>query len=110
MARSCNRLMIGKAYWKSLGLSTVLYATEITESTETDLKQLQIVDNYVYRAILQTPKYAAISALRSEVGASSAIDRDVKTKILFAKHLLEENRNELCRNIFLKELESDDTK
>ena len=34
----------------------------------------------------------------------------MKIKILFAKHLLKENRNELTINIFIKEFENDDTK
>lgn len=29
IARSCNRLMIGKTYWKGLGLATVLYGADI---------------------------------------------------------------------------------
>ena len=50
--------------------------------------KLQVIENSVYRSILQAPKYIANSALRGEVGASSSRARDAKIKILFAKHLL----------------------
>ncbi len=59
----------------------------------------------MYRTILQLPTYTANSAIRGDIGASSCYARDMKIKILFAKHLLKENRNELIRNIFLKEFE-----
>ena len=105
MARSCNRLLIGKNYWKSLGLSSVLYAAEVLEFTEAELLQLQVTENSVYRSILQAPKYIANGALRGEVGASSSRARDAKIKILFAKHLLKDKRNYLNKTILLREIE-----
>ena len=88
MARSCNRLLIGKNYWKSLCLFSVLCAAEVIEFSESDLLQLQVIENSVYRSILQAPKYIAAGALRGEVGASTCRARDAKTKILYAKHLI----------------------
>ena len=105
IARSCNRLMIGKTFWKGLGLATVLYGAELIDYTEKDLICLQRIENAVYRTILQVPTYTASSALRGEVGATSAKARDMKIKILFSKHLLEENRNQLIKEIFLLEYE-----
>ena len=106
MARSCNRLLIGKNYWKSLGLSSVPYAAEVLEFTEAELLQIQVIENSVYRSILQAPKYIANGALRGEVGAStSSRARDAKTKILFAKHLLKNKRNYLNTTILLREIE-----
>lgn len=52
-ARCCNRLMIGKSYWKGLGLSVILYAAENIEYSKQDLNKLQQIENSVYRAILQ---------------------------------------------------------
>ena len=105
MARSCNRLLIGKNYWKFLGLSSVLYAAEVLEFREAELLQLQVIENSVYRSILQAPKYIANGALRGEVGASSSRARDAKIKILFAKHLLKDKRNDLNKTILLREIE-----
>ena len=72
-----------------------LYAAEILEYIEEELKSFQIIDNQVYRAILELPIYTASSALRSEVGASSSKSRDIKSKILFVKHILENGSNDL---------------
>ena len=41
VARCCNRLLIGKTYWKGIALSTVLFASEILEYTEEKLNKLQ---------------------------------------------------------------------
>ncbi len=53
------------------------------------------IEYSVYRAILQLPTYAANSAIRRETKASFCYARDMKIKLLFAKHLLKENRNDL---------------
>ena len=105
VARNCNRLMVGKSYWKGLGLATVLNGAELLEFTEKDLSTLQTVENSVYRTILQVPTYTANSALRGEVGATSSKARDIKIKFLFVKHLLQENRNQLIKEIFQVEYE-----
>ena len=67
--------------------------------------QLQVIENSVYRPILQAPKYIANGALRGEVGASSSRARGAKIKILFAKHLLKDKRNDLNKTILLREIE-----
>lgn len=55
------------------------------------------------RAALQLPTYATTGALR-EFRASSCLAVDMNIKLLFAKHLLTESRNNLFRNIVMKEL------
>ena len=64
----------------------------------------------MYRAILELPIYNASSALRSEIGASSSKSRDIKQKILFVKHILETESNELAREIFLYQFYEQETK
>ena len=110
ISRSCNRLMIGKNYWKSMCLSIILYAAEVIEYTEEEIAKLQVIENSVYRAILQVPTFVANGALRGEIGATSSRARDAKIKILFAKHLLSESRNDLNKEIFIKEYENGDNK
>ncbi len=111
MARCCNRLLIGKTYWKGIALSKILFSSEVLDYTVDELNKLQRIENSVYRTILQLPTYTANSAtIRGDIGASSCYARDMKTKILFAKHLLKENRNELTRSIFLKEIENSNNK
>ena len=107
--RSCNRLLVGKGYWKGVGLATTLYGAEIVDYTKEELNKLQCIENKVYRCILQVPTYTANCALRSEVGATSTEARDAKIKIMFAKHLLKDNGNDLMREIFLEEYEKEKT-
>lgn len=49
--RSCNKLLIGKTFWKSLVLPTVLYGSCLINYTEKEMEQLQTVENGVYRQI-----------------------------------------------------------
>lgn len=56
---------------------------------------LEKVKNSVDWIILHAIPYTASSALRGETGAISSTARDMKTEILFAEHLMEEDRNEL---------------
>lgn len=107
--RSCNRLLVGKGYWKGVGLAATLYGAEILDYNKEELEKLQRIENKVYRCILRVPTYTANCVLRSEVGATSTVARDGKIKILFAKHILKESRNELMREIFLEEYEKGQT-
>ena len=87
IANACDKILVGKTFWKSIAMPSFLFASEVLEYNEEELKTLQRIDNQVYRAILELPIYTATSALRSEIGASSTKCRDMKNKILFVKHI-----------------------
>ena len=110
IANACDKILVGKTFWKSIAMPSFLYASEILEYTEEELKTLQRIDNQVYRAILGLPIYTASSALRSEIGTSSTKTRDIKNKILFAKHILEAGSNELVKEIFLQQFYDQENK
>ena len=105
IARSCNRILIGKTYWKSLAMPSFLYATEVMEFTNQEIQKLQTIENQVYRTILRLPSTVAVGALRSEIGASTSRSRDIKSKLTFVKHIMKENGNELVRKIFVHRFE-----
>ena len=107
MARSCNRVMIGKTYWKNLAMPSFLYASEILDFDEKELQKHQTIENQVYRTILQQPSYVAVSGLRSELGASSSRARDIKTKILFAKYIMEKG-SDLLKKVFIHKYDNDE--
>ena len=90
-------------------MPSFMFASEVMEFTEEEIQTLQKLDNKVYRAILEVPSYTASCATRSEVGASSSKARDIKTKILFVKHMLQDG-NDLLREIFLNEFYENETK
>ena len=68
--------MIGKTYWKSIVLPSILYGVNIMHFTKTEIKKLQQIENGVYRGILGAPKYAATCTLRGEIGSS-----DMRTRL-----------------------------
>ena len=56
ISKSCNKVLIGKTYWKGIALPAVLYGANVMALTETESKQLQVIENGVYRQILGAPK------------------------------------------------------
>lgn len=60
-----------------MALSTILFASEIMEKNEEELKKLHKIENSVYRTIPQQPLYTVYSSLR-EIGASSIKTRHEK--------------------------------
>ena len=45
--KSCNKIMIGKTYWKSVALPSILYGVNIIQLTETEIEKLQSIENGV---------------------------------------------------------------
>ena len=41
VARSCNKLMIGKVFWKSLALPSILYGANVFIITDVEMKKLE---------------------------------------------------------------------
>ena len=102
-------MLIGKTFWKGLALPKLLYATECIPFNQKELDKLQVIDNRAYRAILDVPIFTAAPFLRSEVGASSARSRDIKTKLLFIKHAYSENNNKILKSIICNEITKKET-
>ena len=100
-------MLIGKTYWKSAALRSTTFNTTWIRSniyiySEAEIKRLQIEENKVYRYIVNARKSTAISALGGKIGASLQITRDMKSNILFIRHLLKDNK--LTKDIFMKQL------
>ncbi len=58
--------------------------------TETEIQQLQRIENGVYRQILGAPKYAPTCTLRGEIGASLMKRRIIDGRI---PYLIEKDQN-----------------
>ena len=98
IAKSSNKLMVGKTYWKNVAMPTILYGSNIINYTETELEKLQRIENGVYRQILGAPKYATNSTFRGEVGASLIKRRIITGRIQYKMKILRGN-NELLKKI-----------
>ena len=62
--RSCNKLLIGKTFWKSIVLPSILYGTNIINLTEDNINELQKIENSVYKSILGAAHYSPNVTLR----------------------------------------------
>ena len=107
IGKSCDKLMIGKTYWKNLALPSVLHGVEAINLTETDVNKLQTIENSVYRKILNAPTYATKCSMRGEIGSSLMMKRIIKGRIMYLKSI-EEGKNQLVKRIV--ELMKEDTR
>lgn len=89
VARSCNRLLIGKTFWKSVVLPGVLNSGQVMVWNKNERLKLQRVENGVWRKVLGAPSYTPVVALQGEVGCSSVEARDIKSKLKFVKFIME---------------------
>ena len=98
IARSCDKMTIGKAYWKSIVIPTLLYGTATLDWTESEIQELQKVENQVWRSILKAPNYTPCAVLRGEIGSSCMESRIIKTKLKYLNWVLR-TRGGLVRTI-----------
>ena len=102
ISRSCNKLLIGSTYWKHTVLPLVMYGAEVLNYTKVEIEKIQKAEYKAYRHMMNAPRYTPVSGLRGEVGASSHLARDIKTKFNFLRHLQEEEESLL--NHILKDM------
>jgi hypothetical protein len=88
IVRSCNKLLIGKTYWKSVVLPSLLFASSVVVWNKGELEQLQKVENSVWRHILGAPGYAPKAAMRGDIGASCMVTRDMKVKLKYLQGIM----------------------
>ena len=98
---SCNRMEIGKHYWKQEIMPRVLHGVGLMNMTKIEITELQTLENEVYRAILRARGHVAISALRGDIGSSLVESRFIQTRIMLVNSILK-GKNELIKNILEK--------
>ena len=101
IAQSCNKILTGKTYWKSIVLPSVLYASSTLAYTKQEIQHLQRIENSVYRAILAS-KYAQVPTLRGEIGSSNMETRIRQNQLNYLKYVEENENNDLMRQIMVK--------
>ena len=65
VTRSHQRIKMGKTFWKGLAMPVFLYGAEVLDYNQTDIRELQRIDNKAFRTILQAPTYTALKGLSS---------------------------------------------
>ena len=98
-SRSCNKVLIGKTYWKEICLPAILYASGIMGYTKAEIANLQRIENSVYRHILGAPAYAQTPSLRGEIGSSTMEIRIRTNQTNFVKSVEENQHNDLLKMV-----------
>ena len=100
----CNKVLMGKLYWKSIVLPSILGGLGLLTFTKTQLEELQIIENSVYRMILSGSSTVPNATLRGEIGASLMRSRAIESRLLLIKSIMDCD-NELVKEILRKTIE-----
>ena len=98
---SCNRVLMGKTYWKSMVLPSVMYGVGLMNMNEGQANKMQSTENGVYRKILGARESTVVEVLRGEIGASATETRYIEARIMMAKSIYE-SKNEWMKEILRK--------
>ena len=91
VSSSYDKVTIGKALWKQVIVSKVMFARGVLIQSKEDLGKAQKIEYGVYRHLIGVAGYTAIEAIRGEIGASLMETRQMEASILFIKDGLECN-------------------
>merc|ERR1712029_677989 len=86
---SCNKMLIGKSYWKGIVIPTILYGAGLYNVTKKEITNLQTKENDCYRTILGAKRGTATLALRGEIGSSLMETRFIESRLMLVKSILE---------------------
>ena len=104
--KSCNKVLIGKTFWKGVALPSILMGAGVINFNQEDINKLQIIENGVYRKILGGGWSTPIVTLRGEMGSSMMESRIMENKILLVKSIID-GKNELMKEILINMRENE---
>merc|ERR1712121_584200 len=78
--KCCNKIVIGKTFWKGVALPSILMGNQAANSSQTQINQLQTIENGVYRKILGGAHYTVLETIRGDIGASLMESRIMENK------------------------------
>ena len=84
-----NKLIVGKMYWKSIALPSILYGSAVIDWSRNEMQTLQRIENTVWRGLLGAPGYTPNTVLQGEIGTSTVETRDMKIKLGYIKHIID---------------------
>lgn len=98
IVRACDRVIIGKTYWKSVVLPSVLSADGVIAWRKNEREKLQRIENGVWRRVFKAASHTPVVALQGEIGCSSVEARDMRSKVGFVRYLIG-CENSICRRM-----------
>ena len=105
--KCCNKVLIGKTFWKGVALPSILMGNQVANFNKTQINELQTTENGVYRKILGGVPGTVLETVRGDIGASLMESRIMENKILFLKSI-QEGENNLMKVIIKKMREDED--
>jgi len=81
--KSADKVIVGKAIWKLMAIPAILFGRAIITTSKKTIEKLQRIENKVWRYLLGIGGYAAIEALRGEIGASMVKTRIMETMLAY---------------------------
>merc|ERR1711874_387796 len=68
--KCCNKVLIGKTFWKGVALPSILMGNQVANFNKTQINELQTTENGVYRKILGGVPGTVLETVRGDIGAS----------------------------------------
>lgn len=87
--------------WKSVAVPSIMYGMDVIAWNESELEKLEVGQNRVARMALNAPKYAAIEALRGDMGWSTFRERLTKATLRYKVRLERMEDTRLARKVYL---------
>ena len=97
--KCCNKILIGKTFWKGVALPSILMGNQVANLNLTQVNELQTIENGVYRKILGAAHGTVLETMRGDIGASLMESRIMENKILFVKNINEGNNELMKKNL-----------
>ena len=95
ISKSCNRMLVGKTYWKGVAVPAILYGSPVVRWRKKEIGILEGIQNSVGRKILKTGMYASTDGIRGEIGMSTMKTRINKSVIQYTRRIKTEGNEHL---------------
>ena len=83
IARSCHKVLIGKAYWKGVAIPRILFAAEVVNLRRVDRDSIQVQENGAMRRMLDAPRGVAVAGMRGEIGIGTVESRVARGRVQY---------------------------
>ncbi len=98
--RACKYDVL-REVWKSVAVPSVMYGMEVLAWNENEIDKLEVGQNRIAMIALNAPIYAAVEALRGDMGWSTFRERFRKASIRYKIRLERLDNARLARKVYL---------
>ncbi|XP_050705903.1 uncharacterized protein LOC126991179 [Eriocheir sinensis] len=87
--------------WKSVAVPSIMYGMDVMTWNDSEIEKLEVGQNRVARMALNAPRFAAVEALRGDMGWSTFRERLVKATLRYKVRLEQMEDARLARKVYL---------